>query len=335
MRGTNGQAQPRRHNHCNRRRQGHAVRAHGVQFRDLAADHLDQLRAKQEQPERDRDILPILEECNDLGNGALICVVADIVADTVTTNEDTTIAFNVLTGTNGAEADNFEASGPAGATVTAFTAPTHGTLTQTAAQALAGLFTYVPDANYNSSISGDDTFTYTVSTDDGNGGTVTETTTVTIAITAANDGPVAVDDTYSVAEDGANLVGNLITDTTGGAPDSDVDNDPLAITSFVIAGEGGPFTLGVAYPIAGVGDVTINMDGSFTFDPAPDFNTDAAVGAGTIPTITYTLSDGTATDTATLTCVVSRGQTPSASLKCYTVRRCKCRSILASGWGGS
>src|SRR6185436_16632675 len=38
--------------------------------------------------------------------------VADIVADTVTTTEDAAISFNPITGTNGAEADNFEGASP-------------------------------------------------------------------------------------------------------------------------------------------------------------------------------------------------------------------------------
>ena len=89
---------------------------------------------------------------------------------------------------------------------------------------------------------------------------------VTIAITPVNDGPVAVDDSYTLAEDTASLVGNLITETTGGAPDSDGDGDAPTVTGFTIAGEAGPFTLGVAYPITdggnAVGSITINGNGS-------------------------------------------------------------------------
>ena len=93
--------------------------------------------------------------------------VADIVDDTVTTAEDTTIAFNVLTGTNGASADNFEAGTglPGGAILTnvgVVTPPAHGSITFLG----DGTVTYTPDANYV----GSDTFSYTVETDDGNGG---------------------------------------------------------------------------------------------------------------------------------------------------------------------
>ena len=41
------------------------------------------------------------------------------------------------------------------------------------------------------------------------------------------------------------------------------------------------------------GDLTINADGSFTFTPATNFN-------GPVPQVTYTISDGSLTDTATL-----------------------------------
>ena len=41
--------------------------------------------------------------------------------------------------------------------------------------------------------------------------------------------------------------------------------------------------LGVAYTIGGVGDVTVNGDGSYSFVPVADFN-------GSVPQITYTVS---------------------------------------------
>ena len=99
--------------------------------------------------------------------------VADIAADTVTTNEDASISFNVLTGTNGATADTFEGS-PA---VTGFTQPANGSVTVDG----AGNVVYTPNINFN----GSDTFSYTVTS-----GGVTETTTVTVNVTPVNDTPV-------------------------------------------------------------------------------------------------------------------------------------------------
>ncbi|HCP53498.1 MAG TPA: hypothetical protein DIU04_01870, partial [Pseudomonas sp.] len=99
--------------------------------------------------------------------------VVDIVADTLTTNEDTAISFNVLNGTGGADADSFENTG---AQVTAITQPPsgEGTVTFTA----NGDMVYTPAANFN----GVTSFTYTVTS-----GGVTETTTVTLNVTAVPD----------------------------------------------------------------------------------------------------------------------------------------------------
>ncbi|MBK8385174.1 MAG: cadherin-like domain-containing protein [Candidatus Accumulibacter sp.] len=92
--------------------------------------------------------------------------VADIVADTVTTDEDTPISFNAITGSHGASADNFE---NAGRVVSAVTQGAHGTV----AFAANGTLTYTPDANYH----GPDSFTYTVTS-----GGVEETTTVSVTV---------------------------------------------------------------------------------------------------------------------------------------------------------
>ncbi|WP_447932205.1 Ig-like domain-containing protein [Sphingopyxis fribergensis] len=104
-----------------------------------------------------------------------ITPVADIVADTVTTPEDTPISFNVLTGSNGASADNFEDTGR---TVTAVTQPPAGQGSVTFAANGAIVYTPAPDFN------GTTSFTYTVTA-----GGVTETATVTVNVTAVNDAP--------------------------------------------------------------------------------------------------------------------------------------------------
>jgi hypothetical protein len=70
--------------------------------------------------------------------------VADIVADTVITDEDTPISFNAITGSHGASADNFE---NAGRVVSAVTQGAHGSV----AFAADGTLTYTPDADYHGS----------------------------------------------------------------------------------------------------------------------------------------------------------------------------------------
>ena len=97
---------------------------------------------------------------------------------------------------------------------------------------------------------------------------------------AVNDGPIAVTEDTPAS-------GNVLTN------DSDVDGPALSVTQFTIAGDATIYAAGSTASIAGVGSLLINADGSFTFTPAANYN-------GPVPTATYTLSDGSLTDTATL-----------------------------------
>ncbi len=126
-----------------------------------------------------------------------ISAFADIVADTLTTAEDTPVTANVITGTNGANADSFEAT----ESLTSVTQGTNGTVTFAA----AGSVTYTPNADFN----GADSFTYTVTS-----GGVTETATVTVNISAAVD---ITPDTLTTDEDTA-ITANVITGTNGATP---------------------------------------------------------------------------------------------------------------------
>jgi large repetitive protein len=128
--------------------------------------------------------------------------------------------------------------------------PQHGTLTILP----DGSYTYIPSANYN----GADTFTYTVN--DGKGGTTTAT--LSVNVTPVNDAPVAQFQTANATEDTA-LTGQLAA--------TDVDGDAL---TYSLAANGQPLH----------GTVTLNMDGSFTYVPAANYNgTDSFV---------YQVSDG-------------------------------------------
>lgn len=134
------------------------------------------------------------------------------------------------------------------------------------------------------------TQTYTVSIDDGNGGTTTQDVTVTITGEADNLPPDAVDDAYAV-------VGNvtLTVDASGGvlANDSDdggVGSDPgeASVTAFDATSANG-------------GSVTVNPDGSFSYEPP--------VGFSGADSFTYTLTDADGeTDTATVTINVAATQ---------------------------
>jgi VCBS repeat-containing protein len=205
--------------------------------------------------------------------GITVNAVADIVADTVATNEDTAVVFNAITGTNGSSADNFENGGRA---ITSVTQGANGSVTFLA----NGQITYTPNTNFF----GSDSFTYTVTS-----GGVAETATVTVNVSPVNDAPVAVDDDFVAAEnDGPVVVGNAITNN-----DTDIDGDDLvAVMQTGVAGSAG-------------GLFSIDEDGVVTFDANGDFE-DLAFGETRETTFTYEIEDGAGgTDTATVTVTVS------------------------------
>ena len=146
-----------------------------------------------------------------------------------------------------------------------------------------GSYTFTPLTNYSGPVP---PVTYTVS--DGQGGSATAV--LSISVTPLNDPPVAVADTATVTEDkpfNGQLMGN----------DSDPDGHSIAVQGFSIAGQSGPFTLGTPYTISGVGTLTVNANGTYTFVPVQNYT-------GAVPVISYTITDGnggTATSTLTLT----------------------------------
>jgi large repetitive protein len=174
------------------------------------------------------------------------------VNDAATTLEDTPVTVPVLANDTDIDGNPL--------TVTAASAP-NGTVVINP----DGTITYTPRANFN----GTDTITYSIT--DGVGGVATAT--VTITITPVNDAPVAVPDAATTLEDTAVIISPL-------ANDSDVDGDPLTITSAT----------------APNGTVVINANGTITYTPNANFN-----GADTI---TYTISDGNG-GTATTTIAVT------------------------------
>ncbi len=147
-----------------------------------------------------------------------------------------------------------------------------------------GSLTFVPVSNYTGTVP---TVTYTL-TD----GALTDTADIVVSVTAVNDAPVAQNNAYSGLEDAVSITGNVITDTDATAGlDSDLDSAVLTVQSYTIAGIAGTQTVGSAVTIPSVGDITILTDGSLTFVPVSNYN-------GTVPTVTYTLTDGALTDTA-------------------------------------
>ncbi len=184
-----------------------------------------------------------------------------------------------------------EGSGTVNLSVTANDSdPDGNTLTYTANGALpvgvtlsaAGAVTFDSNnAEYNILAAGATralTFSYTVN--DGNGGT--DTANVTLTVTGTNDAPVAVADTAAATEDAPAVTGSVATN------DSDVDT-------------GAVLTYALAAPVAGL---TLNSNGSYSFDPSNAAYQSLAVGATQVVVANYTVSDangGTATSTLTIT----------------------------------
>ena len=119
--------------------------------------------------------------------------------------------------------------------------PTHGDLS-----GIPPNLTYTPDGNYN----GPDSFTFYVTE-----GTslVSGNATVAIDVIPVNDAPVAEDDSYSV-NSGSILTINIATGVLSN--DNDIDEDTLSavLVDDVLHGE-----------------LILNSDGSFTYDPDPSY----------------------------------------------------------------
>ena len=194
---------------------------------------------------------------------------------------------NLLTGTTSPDGDVYIASfsianqqGPFNLG-SAYTVTGKGTLTILS----SGLYTFTPASNYFGPFP---VVTYTVKDPSGPG----VTSTLTINVTAQDDAVVDASETVSVLEDSGTYSGTLLAGTS--SPDGTV-----VISSFSIAGQSGPFTLGSATSVAGAGVITIQANGAYTFTPALNFN-------GIFPVVTYSVSDGLGTNpTSTLTITVT------------------------------
>lgn len=131
---------------------------------------------------------------------------------------------------------------------------------------------YTPAAGF----SGTETFTYAIS--DGHGGSASATVTVTVNAVATNHTPVATNDTATVNENSSETFINVL------GNDSDVDGDPLTVTSVGATNHGGTVAIR-------------NNGGGVGYTPANGFT-------GT-ETFSYTISDGQAIASATVTVTVN------------------------------
>ena len=138
-------------------------------------------------------------------------------------------------------------------------------------------------------------------------GTLTDTATLTVTVTGTNDGLTANDDSGTTTENTQLTVADGATGTTSGTTnadlllnDVDIDGDDLTITEV----DGDTGSVGKATDGSDGGSFTIDSKGGWTFDPNSDFD-DLAAGVTRTTSVVYTASDGTLTDTATLTVTVT------------------------------
>ncbi|MEL4389838.1 beta strand repeat-containing protein, partial [Shewanella xiamenensis] len=171
-----------------------------------------------------------------------------------------------------------------------------------------GSYSFTPVANYNGTVP---VITY-VLTD----GSSTDSSTLSITVTPVNDDFTDNNEVVSIAEDSGAKTGNVI-------DGSSVDG-PLSVQSFSIAGQTGPFVLGQAYVISGVGSFTLNANGSYSFTPVANYN-------GTVPVITYVLTDGSSTDSSTLSITVTPVDDPVTLLGLNGTDKTVSEANLATG----
>ena len=251
-----------------------------------------------------------------------VTAVADIVSDTLSTNKNTAVTFNPITGTNGASADNFEGASPqitqiSGSNITAggaAVAVTNGSVTL----ASGNVLTFTPTAGYTGVVPA---FTYTVSS-----GGVTETASVnvtvrpeiiisdvsvnesagtatfTVTISAASGQAIVVN--YGTSDGTATTAGNDYTSTSGAltfaantstltqtitvAINNDTTREPNE-TFYVNLTSA---TNGVITDNLGVGTIIDN-------DPVPTVSTVTAASANEGLTIVHTVTLSNASTTTT------------------------------------
>jgi VCBS repeat-containing protein len=183
---------------------------------------------------------------------------------------------------------------------------TYGTLTVYS----TGAYSYAATTDAATALgSGDvvyDYFNYTVQDQSKSGTYDTDTATLTITVTGTNAAPVANNDTGSVNENATLTVSNGSSDVVEDN-DTDADGDTLTITTVRTGGtEGSGTQVSAGNALTGTyGVLTLQANGSYTY--AANTAAAEALDAGDVVTdvFNYTISDGNATDIATITITVT------------------------------
>ncbi|MCG8796656.1 beta strand repeat-containing protein, partial [Tenacibaculum finnmarkense] len=214
--------------------------------------------------------------------------------ETETIDEGTTLTDTVLTGTTSVDgvvtvkSATVDINGDGTPTVLTLGTPTIikdasgnpiGTITLNA----DGTYKFIPATDYNGTVP---TVNYTVT--DGSGDDVNST--LDIKITPKDDAFTDENETETI-EEGVTLNDTVLDGTTS------VDGVVTVKSATVdINGDGTPTILTLGTPTvikdasgAEIGTITLNADGTYKFEAATDYN-------GTVPTVNYTLTDGSGDD---------------------------------------
>ena len=159
---------------------------------------------------------------------------------------------------------------------------------------------YSPNGAFEALADGEsalDPFGYTLSD-----GFLTDTGTVTATINGQNDNPIAADDVFSTTQD-AVINGDVVTADNGNGIDTDTDTSD--IPNLFVSAVNGSEPTGVPFATGKGALVTINADGSLTYDPNGQFQS-LGFGESDLDVFTYILSDPLGlTDTGTISVTIN------------------------------
>jgi VCBS repeat-containing protein len=181
-----------------------------------------------------------------------------------------------------------------------------------------GSFTYTPNSNFN----GTDAFTYRTS----DGADLSNVATVSLTINAVNDAPIARDDAATTDENATLIVaapGLLFNDT-------DVDTGDILAVATV---SGVAANVGTTFALATGALLTVNADGSYTYNPNGAFEF-LDTGEAIADSFTYTARDaqGAGSNLATATIIITGvNDAPVASNDSYTTNEDTPLTITAPG----
>ncbi|MES2650082.1 MAG: tandem-95 repeat protein, partial [Bacteroidota bacterium] len=141
-----------------------------------------------------------------------------------------------------------------------------------------GSYVFVPALNYNGVVP---VINYTISD-----GVLTASSTLTITVNPVNDIPVATPDVNNTNK---NTTLTIVDGAAGDILLNDTDVDAgttLVVTKFTVPGLSGDQSINATITLpSGAGTINIQANGSYIYIPANEFT-------GTVPVITYTISDG-------------------------------------------